>query len=627
MTGKASKAASMSRRLALALVSAMTLVVVLVTAGFYWVTASQLERDFVHKIEQTLSYLEGTLGPILWNFDHNTAVQVAQTALRDDAIVGLRILDESGAAVFTARDSTELEILVERRPIRFQDKTVGQLEVDFSRATLFETLSNIVWLMSASWLIAAITISLLTGQFINRMFRRPLAAFGALAKSYRENPDAPLQSVGTPFSEFQPIEKVVVDLAGDVSKHVEELTEYRDHLEVLVEERTRELAESEKKYREFYVNSPELLLSVDMTDGLVIDCNETLLKVLGYARGEFVGHEVFEFYTPASADTSRKKAVSLREDGEIHNVEMQVRKKNGDVIDILLDAYKNVDKATGRISTRSVWRDISVRKQAEDSLVEAKEAVETANVRLKELDQMKSMFIASVSHELRTPLNSIIGFSGMILDGVGGTLNVDQRDGIERVNRAGKHLLALISDIIDISKIESGKIEIALQQFPLEAVVQEAVDDIQPQLREKGLKLSVDAPSWPNMRTDRKRLYQCLLNYLSNAVKFTETGEINVIVSEEDGWVTIGVKDTGVGIGEADVSRLFEAFERVDSHLKVKAGGTGLGLYLVKQIATTVLGGDISVESTLGEGSVFSLRIPKDLHGAAKTGPGKRASA
>lgn len=242
---------------------------------------------------------------------------------------------------------------------------------------------------------------------------------------------------------------------------------------------------------------------------------------------------------------------------------------------------------------------------------QARIAIEEANKKLMELDQLKSMFIASMSHELRTPLNSIIGFSGALLQGLSGDINAEQRDDLQRVYRAGNHLLDLISDVIDISKIEAGRIEVFLQAVALKDIVDDAVQTIQPLADNKQLELSVEADSWPELVTDRKRLFQCLLNYLSNAVKFTEQGQIVVRVSEQGEWLDLSVTDSGIGIAEQDIPKLFEAFERLESHLRLKAGGTGLGLYLTKKIVVELFHGETYVESKLDVGTTFGLRIPR----------------
>lgn len=236
-----------------------------------------------------------------------------------------------------------------------------------------------------------------------------------------------------------------------------------------------------------------------------------------------------------------------------------------------------------------------------------------ANESLKKLDQLKSMFIASMSHELRTPLNSIIGFTGIILQGMTGPLNEKQQDHLTRVNNSAKHLLSLITDVIDISKIEAGRIDSYPQDFLLSEIVDEAVINISPQAKVKHLTLDISVPPGLKLHTDRKRLLQCIINYLSNAVKYTEAGSIKLKAKKLKENVLITVTDTGIGISKNDMPRLFEAFERLDSHLRVKAGGTGLGLYLTKKLATEILLGKVYVHSKKRKGSTFGLIIPMSI--------------
>jgi signal transduction histidine kinase len=222
------------------------------------------------------------------------------------------------------------------------------------------------------------------------------------------------------------------------------------------------------------------------------------------------------------------------------------------------------------------------------------------------------MFIASMSHELRTPLNSIIGFTGVLLQGMSGELNERQKDQLTRVKKAGQHLLSLVSDVIDISKIEAGRVEATIEEFSIKEVLEEVKNEIEIVAKPVGLTIEIDIKEDILMGTDKRRLSQCLLNYLSNAVKFTQkSGKIFLKVEKIDNDVKISVIDNGIGISKEDQSRLFEAFERLDSHLRVQAGGTGLGLYLTKKITENILSGSVWMKSEKGLGSTFGLTIPK----------------
>lgn len=269
-------------------------------------------------------------------------------------------------------------------------------------------------------------------------------------------------------------------------------------------------------------------------------------------------------------------------------------------------------------------QDVTERVRAEAALRRAHDELEqkvakrtqdlaAANERLKGLDRLKSMFIASMSHELRTPLNSIIGFTGVMLQEINGQLNERQRDHLARVYRAARHLLALISDVIDISKIEAGKIAAYPQTFALDELIDEAAGTIRPEAKAKGLAFEVHTPPGLQLYTDRKRLLQCLLNFLSNAVKFTEKGKIIATAHEADNEIEIKVTDTGIGIAKDDLPELFQPFARLESALEAKTLGTGLGLYLSRKLATEVLAGEVAVQSKSGCGSTFSVRVPKVL--------------
>ncbi len=242
-----------------------------------------------------------------------------------------------------------------------------------------------------------------------------------------------------------------------------------------------------------------------------------------------------------------------------------------------------------------------------------KAQLEQANLKLKEMDRLKSMFIASMSHELRTPLNSIIGFSSILHDEWLGKVNTEQKENLAIILNSGRHLLNLINDVIDVSKIEAGKIETIVEDFDLANAIEEATSLLSKEVKNKGLLLRLEMINL-QMHTDRRRLLQCLINLLGNAVKFTERGSVSIEARKiKENLVGISVTDTGVGIRNDDVNKLFQPFVRLNTSKWATIPGTGLGLYLTRKLVVEILKGDITLSSEFGSGSRFSLRIPVRL--------------
>lgn len=247
-------------------------------------------------------------------------------------------------------------------------------------------------------------------------------------------------------------------------------------------------------------------------------------------------------------------------------------------------------------------------RQRTAELEEAKDAAESA-------DRLKSAFLATMSHELRTPLNSIIGFTGIILQGMAGPLNDEQKKQLGMVQNSARHLLALINDVLDISKIEAGQLEIRCGPFSLPEAIRKAVTLVSPLAQKKGLSLHTEfSPEVDRIVGDQQRTEQILLNLLGNAVKFTDHGEVSVRCVRDQEWVVTAIRDTGFGIDPRYHQAIFEPFRQVDTGLARKHEGTGLGLSICKRLLDR-LGGSIFLESAQGQGSTFSVRLPLEWKG------------
>jgi len=247
-------------------------------------------------------------------------------------------------------------------------------------------------------------------------------------------------------------------------------------------------------------------------------------------------------------------------------------------------------------------RDASHRKSLERQLMQTNSELEIAS-------RVKSEFLASMSHELHTPLNAIIGFTGTVLMRLAGPLTADQEKQLKVVQSSARHLVSLINDLLDVTKIESGKVEIKLEALPCQEIIEQVVATLQPLAQAKDIRLGMTLPtSHVLARTDRRALSQILINLGDNAIKFTDAGWVTMALSEQNELAAVAVIDTGIGVLPADQPRLFRAFSQLSSGKESQ--GTGLGLYISGKLAA-LIGGRIEIQSQYGKGSRFTVLLPK----------------
>ena len=397
---------------------------------------------------------------------------------------------------------------------------------------------------------------------------------------------------------------------------VRDITEHKEH--------EKALQESEYKYRELVEHANSIILHW-MRDGRITFLNEFGQRFFGYSAGEIIGRHVIGTIVPAIESDGRDlnrlmEQILLDPVAFERNINENMR-RNGERVWI---AWTNriVHDAQGRVAEiLSIGTDITELKQAEETIrelnagLERRVAERTAELavamdKAQEADRIKSAFLASMSHELRTPLNSIIGFTGMVLQGLAGPLNEEQTKQLGMVRGSARHLLDLINDILDISKIEAGQFNILSENFDLRGSIEKTVQIISPLADKKNILLhSRIEDNISDMRGDQRRVEQIILNLLNNAVKFTDHGEIHLNCYLDNGFVTLSVKDTGIGIKPENINMIFEAFRQVDAGTARTQEGTGLGLNITKKLVE-MMGGSIHVKSEWEKGSTFTVILP-----------------
>lgn len=345
-------------------------------------------------------------------------------------------------------------------------------------------------------------------------------------------------------------------------------------------------------------------------------CNHCYERAFNVRRADLVGKTVLDLDYLPEADRLRyhEEQQRLLAEGSTLRREADIPFADGRVHHTLFSAsgFRKEDGAPGGVVAS--FTDITALKETEAALAEAKRAAEAA-------DRIKSAFLATMSHELRTPLNSIIGFTGLVLQELPGPLNEEQKKQLGMVRDSSRHLLALINDVLDISKIEAGELQVAREPFDLGASVDRVAGIVAPLAEKKGLALRIEGrDNACTLTGDARRVEQILLNLISNAIKFTEAGAVTVSVGRVADYIAregaapgeavrLRVADTGMGIRPEDMAQLFLPFRQIDSAITRQHEGTGLGLAICRRLAA-LMGGIIEAESRFGEGSAFSVTLP-----------------
>lgn len=402
----------------------------------------------------------------------------------------------------------------------------------------------------------------------------------------------------------------------EIKKLLHDLRVHQIELELQNEELKRtqeELVRQQESYFHLFHMAPIGYALIDK-NGIIRKANQLLSDIFDLSRCDFLDEPLLRYIHEDDQKeyATRFHAFFNKPEGKI--LDLRVVGKNDEIIDMEIKGRKEQFHLLGLMDDdRScpliliTFNDITKRKIAEEIILEAKRAAEEAN-------STKSKFIADMSHELRTPLNSVIGFSEALLEGYKGDLNSSQKHYVNRIHQSGKQLLKQINEILDISKIESGKMELHLEDFRLKGVFAEIKSALAPMTSAKNIDISFTIEPLDLVLTaDNDKLKHILLNLISNALKFTPvSGQVLIKAISFADRVEISVRDTGIGISEEDQQLIFEPFKQISSSQSSEHVGTGLGLSLVKKLVE-MHKGRIWVESETGKGSVFTFTLPRDI--------------
>jgi PAS domain S-box-containing protein len=399
----------------------------------------------------------------------------------------------------------------------------------------------------------------------------------------------------------------------------------------------KQLKESEKKYK---ILSKELELILDNIPALIFykDTKNNFIRVNQYIadahnmkKKELIGRSLFEIYPKDQAQaywdddleviTSGKSKLNIEEPWETKDglrwlltSKIPLIDVNGDVARIIVTSIDITERKKGeslkRIFTEKLEKEVQYRtKELNDALEKQKLYLD----QIEKSSRFKTEFLATMSHELRTPLNAIIGFTDLLLEGIFGKLNEEQLEYIKDIDESSNHLLDMITNILDISRIESSQVTINIEKIQLNNLIDNVISTLRPLYNEKGLIIDLKGLKKEQLIfADRIKFKQIIYNLLSNAIKFTEKGKVTFEFRDsKDMWEFI-VKDTGIGIAEKDFNIIFKEFKRVKSAYVDSIPGSGLGLALTKRIVN-LHGGDILFTSKLGKGTAFTFTIPKNL--------------
>jgi signal transduction histidine kinase len=624
---------------------------------------SKTEGELEERLDNSLKLAEISLPLPLWNIDHDVVKDFVKSLFLDKSIVYAKVL--WGNLVITERKHNKFQeedfsyfesspkFIAKTSDINYQGQKVGTIQLVMSREIVKKELILNVSVIVNLTLFIIIGISA-TSIFITRRYiSRPLAKLQESAALLAQGDlEAPIEAgssdeIGRLAEDLSVMRDSIKNLFGELSQSKAKLEEYSRTLEEKVEVRTRELARS--------VEELQALGEVGQAVSSTLDLQKVLATIVAHAveLSETESGAIYEFdeakeqfelrathrmseelikairrapvhlgETALGWAGMKREAVQIPDIREEANYPLrQIIEKDG-LRALLAVPMLREDRLIGGLVVRrrapgqfaketvDLLQNFAIQSALAIQNARLFREIEKKGQELEIASKHKSEFLANMSHELRTPLNAILGYTELILDKIYGNVPEQIQEVLERVEQNGRHLLSLINDVLDLSKIEAGHLTLSLNDYSMKEVVQTVVTAVESLAAEKNLELKVTvSPEVDYGKGDEQRISQVLMNLVGNAIKFTEEGQVKVEATASKDNFVVSVSDTGPGLSEADQQKIFEEFHQVDGSSTRKKGGTGLGLAIAKRIVE-MHGGHIWVDSTLGKGSTFFFALP-----------------
>ena len=662
------KVSSISRRFSYTLISIIAILLIAFTAIVLLYDINRIESEMRKRLENAMLFAENSLPTPLWNLDYLIVNEFVEALFLDDAIVYMRIWWKNQTISERKQPGIEIEdvdshkfqtmlkdsgMIAESSDIHFKDKIIAKIVIVMSlekakKQALYQiygTITLIILIMAVIWF----TSILVTKRYISTPLKKLQASASLIAQGDLNTfvDKSSNDEIGILAQHLDHMRRSIKQLFEELSKSKVKLEEYSQTLEQKVNIRTEELARS--------VEELTALGEISQTVSSTLDLEKVLTSIVRHAAqlSDADAGTIYEFdkrnqiFLPRinyglSADlinalhkhqfrigdntvigkaAQNKAPEQIPDLTKVENYPLPYIKEAGYRALLALPLLREDRLIGGLIVRRKAAGKFPasivelLQAFAAQSVVAIHNAqlfreIEEKGQELEIANRHKSEFLANMSHELRTPLNAILGYSELIIDNIYGEVPDTISQVLERVAKNGRHLLNLINDVLDLSKIEAGRLTLSLNDYSMQDIVQSTFASVEALAMEKNLNLTMNvANGLINGKGDGQRIAQVILNLLGNAIKFTDQGEVSVDVSIFEESFLVSVRDTGPGLSEADQQKIFEEFQQVDGSNTRKKGGTGLGLSISKKIVE-MHGGKIGVDSTVGKGSKFWFIIP-----------------